>query len=229
MSRIALGFAVLVSALGSAAAGEQMFDRLAHDFGPIPRGPTQTTTFTVTNKSAEPLRLSGFRIPCNCVRGALTKNELKPGESTTVVVYLDTRRVTGVLDKSLFVQTDRQEVRLSIKAHVREDLIVAPESLDFGRVKQGDTKSATVTVLLAGQAVAKNVSAKCDSEFVKAKVRRLPDDGNGASYEVTANLMPNLPAGVWYTTVWLTTDNPAVPRFPITANVEIQGKGKTKN
>lgn len=228
MARNPLVLAVLFFAFGTASAGDALFDRLAHDFGPIPRGPTQTTTFTVTNKTAGPIHLNGIRIPCSCVRASLSKNDLKAGESTTVVVYLDTRRVSGPLNKSLFVQTDQQEVRLSIKANVREDLLVAPEALDFGRVKYGGTKSASVTVLLSGKAAAKNVTAKCDSEFVQAKVRRLPADANGVSYEVTANLLPDLPEGVWYSTVWLTTDNPAVPRFSIPVNVEIHGTGKGK-
>jgi hypothetical protein len=226
--------AVFICALGSGSADAQrdaLFDRLAHDFGPIPRGPSQTTSFTVTNKSAGPIHIAGVRIPCACVSARVSKNDLKAGESTTVVVNLDTRRVSGQISKTFFVQLDRpqrEEVGLTIKANIREDLIVAPDHLDFGRVKRGGSKTASVTVLLAGKAAAKNVNVKSDSEFVQAKIRQLPPDSNGVSYEVTARLQPDLPEGLWYSTVWLSTDNPSLPRFPIAVAVEIMGAGKGK-
>jgi len=158
MARKPFILAVLFSAFGIASAGtagDSLFDRQTHDFGPIPHGPTQTTTFEVTNTAKTPVHLYGVRIPCSCVRASISKNDLKAGESTTVVVYLDTRRFTGPLTKYAFVQTDRpgqEEVRLTVKANIRQDLIVAPESLSFGRVKQGSPKDATVTVLLTGKA-----------------------------------------------------------------------------
>ena len=230
MARKPLILAMLFSAFAIAsagAAGDSLFDRLSHDFGPIPHGPTQTTTFEVTNTAKTPVHLYGVRIPCSCVRASISKNDLKAGESTTVVVYLDTRRFTGPLTKYAFVQTDRpgqEEVRLTVKANIRQDLIVAPESLSFGRVKQGSPKDATVTVLLTGKAAAKILKAKSESDYVQAKVRELPRESNGASYEVTARLRPGLAAGTWYSTIWLTTDNPALPRFPVTVSVEVEGK-----
>jgi hypothetical protein len=223
-----LACAVFFSAFGTVSAGgDSLFTRVDHDFGSIPRGPTQTTTFEVTNKSKTTVHFYGVRIPCSCIRASVSKNELKPGESTTVVVNLDTRRVSGVLTKYAFVQSDRpgqEEVRLTFKANVRDDLVVAPETLAFGRVKHGSPKDATVTVLLSGNAAAKILKAKSDSDFVQAKVRELPRESNGVSYEVSARLNPGLSEGTWYSTIWLTTDNPSLPRFPITVTVQVQGK-----
>jgi hypothetical protein len=226
MARNPLVLAVLVSfgSVSAGFAGDTLFDRHEHDFGPIPRGPTQTTSFEVTNKTAGPIHLGGVRIPCSCVRAAVSKNDLKAGESTTVVVYLDTRRVTGPLNKSIFVQLDREEVRLTIKAQIREDLIVAPETLAFGQVKPGSGKDTSVTVLLTGKAAGKIVKAESESGYVQAQVRELPRDSNGISYQVSAHLQPGLSPGAWFSTVWLTTDNPAVPRFPISVSVEVQAE-----
>jgi hypothetical protein len=142
-------------------------------------------------------------------------------------VQLDTRRVSGLLEKPIFVQLDRprrEEVRLIVKANIRTDLILAPETLVFGRVKQGSSQDASVTVLFAGKANCKILDAKCASEYVKAQVEQLPEDSSGISYRVTAHLLPGLPVGSWYTTVWLRTDNPSLPRFPIGVTVEVRNK-----
>ena len=226
MARQTLILAVLFAMAGtfSASAGEAVFDKRSHDFGPIPRGSTQSTSFQVTNKTKEPLRMTGVRIPCGCVSASIAKRDLAPGESTTVYVNLDTRRVSGRLEKYAFIQFDRRdEVRLTVRADIREDLIVSPQSLTFGRVKKGSSPDASVTVLFVGKS-GKIREAKSDSEFLQVKVKQLPADGSGASYQVTAHLRPDLPVGNWFSTVWLATDDPAMPRFPIGVNVEVQSQ-----
>ena len=218
---------VLVALLGTAlsvSAQEPRFDRVQHDFGPIPRGPTQSTSFQLTNKSAKPIYIGSVRIPCSCVSASIAKRDLAAGESTTVDLQLDTRRVSGQLEKSVFVIVDREEVRLTVKADIRNDLVLSPETLAFGRVKKGGAADADVTVLLAGNSQAKVLEAKSDSGFVTAKVQQLPAESGGTSYRVTAHLLPGLAPGYWYTTVWLRTDNPAMTRFPIGVTVEVQDK-----
>ena len=133
------------------------------------------------------------------MRAAVAKSALAAGESTTVVTYLDTRRVSGQLEKSFFVQFDQphpEEVRLTVKANIRDDLIVAPEALDFGRVKQGSAKDASVSVLFAGKPT-KIVGVKAESEYVRAEVQHMKGEAGGASYQVSARLLPELPAGSW--------------------------------
>jgi hypothetical protein len=224
MARPTLVLAILFAMAGAfpASGGDDLFDKRSHDFGPIPRGSTQSISFQVTNKTQKPLRLLGVRIPCSCVSASITKNELKPGESTTVYVNLDTRRVSGRLEKYAFIQFDRrEEVRLTIRADIRNDLILSPESLTFGRVKKGSAPDASVTVLFVGK-TGKIRQAKSDSEFLQVRVKQLPAEDAGVSYQVTAHLRPDLPVGNWFSTVWLTTDDPALPRFPIGVNVEVQ-------
>ena len=222
-----LFLAVLVALANTAlsALGEEpRFDRVQHDFGPIPRGPTQSTSFVLTNKSAKPIHIGSVRIPCSCVSASVAKRDLAAGESTTVDLQLDTRRFSGQLEKSAFVMVDGQEVRLTVKADIRTDLVLSPETLSFGQVKKGNTADADITVLMVGNAQAKVLEAKSDSDFVTAKIQQLPGESGGTSYRVTAHLRPGLASGSWYTTVWLRTDNPAMARFPIGVTVEVQDK-----
>jgi hypothetical protein len=228
MMRPTLVLAAVLSLTGTVSAAswaEALFGELSHDFGPVPRGGTQTFSFSLTNNTGAPVHIASVRVACSCVTASATKTALAAGENTTVVVRVDTRRLTGPFQKPIFVQFDRptaEEVRLSIQANIRNDLTVAPESLAFARVKKGSPAEASVTVLISGLADCKIQEAKADSSFVQASVRRVPGDAGGVSYQVTARLRPGLPVGHWYSTVSLTTNNPALPRFRIPVSVEIQ-------
>jgi hypothetical protein len=219
-----LFMAETVSAASWAGA---LFDELSHDFGAVPRGSTQSFSFHLTNKTGGRVHIASVRVACSCVTASATKTELAAGESTTVVVRVDTRRLTGPFQKSIFVQFDQprpEEVRLNIQANIRDDLTMVPNSLAFGRVKQGSPSETSVTVLISGLADCKIQEVKSDSSFVQAQVRRVPVDSGGVSYQVTANLRPGLPVGYWYCTVLLTTNNSALPQFRIPLTVEIQAR-----
>jgi hypothetical protein len=208
-----------------------MFDGLAHDFGAVPRGTVQSFSFSVANKTGGPVHIASVRVGCSCVTVSATKQDLAAGEDTTVVVRLDTRRLTGPYQKSIFVLFDRpklEEVRLNIEAHVRDDLAVAPESVAFGRVKQGSPAEASVTVVISGLADCKIQEVKSDTSFVQASVRRLSGESGGASYQLSARLRPGLPAGSWYSALTLRTDHAALPQFRIPVNVEIQAPSAAK-
>jgi hypothetical protein len=225
---LVLTIVLSMSLTGTASAAswaEALFDDVAHDFGAVPKGATQTFSFALTNKTGEAVHIASVRVGCSCVTASATKTDLKAGESTAVVVRVDTRRLTGPFQKPIFVQFDRpgfEEVRLSIQANIRNDLGVDPESLAFGQVKQGKSSETRVTVLISGLGDYKIREAKCDSSFVQATVRRLPGEADGVSYQITARLRPGLPVGHWYSTVSLTTDHSALPRFQIPVTVEIR-------
>src|SRR5947209_17203186 len=118
---------------GSEAQGSMaaLFDARSHDFGTVPRGAKRVHPFTVTNTTGQPLRILSIRIPCNCVSAWATKRELAPGESTTVVAELDTRRFGGLLTKYAFVLFDqpREEVQLTVHAYSDDNLFMESERL----------------------------------------------------------------------------------------------------
>jgi hypothetical protein len=64
--------------------------------------------------------------------------------------------------------------------------------------------------------------ASAESGYVNTKVAEVRRDGNETTYRVTARVRPDTPTGSWYTSVWLTTNNPSMPhlRLPLTVEVE---------
>src|SRR5438093_8858134 len=103
---------VLVAGLGaalpaSAGALDSMFDAISKDFGSVPRGPTLTHHFRVTNNTNGPVHIGGVRVSCGCVTAWALQNDLGPGQGTSIVAQMDTRRFFGTKSVTIYVQFDR--------------------------------------------------------------------------------------------------------------------------
>jgi len=233
MLRHTLLWAVVLwgTAGGTASAtpwADNLFDGLYHDFGTTPYGPTVNHTFIITNTTGKKVHIVSVRVSCGCLSTALTRTELAPGEEAALVVNMDTRRFRGPFAKSVYVlfdQPETAEVRLTLQANSREDLSLLPTSLAFGQVAPGSEAKAKLT-LTFGDGKSEIVDIKCDSGYIEPRVTLLSRESGAVTYEVTAKVRPNLPAGSWYSTVWLTTNNPAMSRLSIPLTVEVQAPKK---
>jgi hypothetical protein len=227
MSRFSLVLLVgLLSACPSLAASwaEATFTDLSKDFGSVPRGPTLKHAFWLKNNTNGPVTIAGIRVSCGCVTAAALQNTLKPGEETAVVAHMDTSRFSGPRAVTIFVQFSQpqwDEVRLVVQANSRDDISVGPESLAFGQVKHGTTPSAAVTVTLLGNSQAQITEARSESNYVQASLKETKRSATEVVYQVTASLRPDVPAGKWYTDVWLKTNNPTMPQLRVPLTVEI--------
>jgi Protein of unknown function (DUF1573) len=219
--------AVLWGAAGTARAdswADSLFDGLAHDFGTTQHGLLRTHTFTITNTTGKPIHIASARVSCGCLSTSLTRYDIPPGETGYLVVNMDTNRFRGVWAKVVYVRFDQPEsaeVRLTIQANSRDDVRLTPTSIAFGQVAPGAEPKASVNLTI-GEANLSIVNVQTESGFIQAQARPMPGEGGGASFEITAQVRGKLPAGSWYTTVWLTTNNPAVPRLSIPVTVEVK-------
>src|SRR5260221_13333619 len=93
----------------SASAGtwaDSLFEELSKDFGSVPRGPTLTHPFRLTNNTGKPLHISGVRVSCGCVSASAAQENVAPGESTTINAQMDTRRFHGAKSVTIYVNFD---------------------------------------------------------------------------------------------------------------------------
>jgi hypothetical protein len=225
MLRYLLSLAASFCLLAAAASGaENLFKEQNHDFGSVPRGPTLSYSFRLTNTTGAELHISGVRVSCGCVTAWAPKTELKPGQEGTIEARMDTSRFTNVRRVTIFVQLDQprwEEVQLSVQANSRDDVALAPESLAFGHVRQGSPAETRLKIAFGGGGQWKVLDARSDSGYVVPKVEKPSGSGDDWPYHLTARLQPGLTAGTWQTGVWLTTDNPAVPKLRVSATVTI--------
>jgi hypothetical protein len=210
---------------GAASWAEGLFDSLSKDFGSVPRGPSLTHRFTLTNNTGVPVNISGLRVSCGCVTATALKGYLQPGEATAIVARVDTTRFTGPRSVTLYVQFDRphfEEVHLGVHANARDDFALTPDTLAFGLVKRTSTPTASVRLTFYGQPGARVTAVRSESTYVNPACREVGRNAGEVVYEVSARLRGDTPVGRWYTDVWLNTNLATLPqvRVPLTVEVE---------
>jgi len=204
---------------------DAMFDELSKDFGTVPRGPTLQHHFRIKNNSGQVVVISAVRVSCGCVSATALTNVLQPGETTSVVARMDTTRFTGVKNVTIYVTFARpglEEVRLWVQANGRDDFIVSPDSLTFGVVKRGAAPDRAVNVTFYGNNFSQITEVKSDSNYVQASVREVSRQVSQVDFQVIAKVRADTPAGRWYSDVWLTTNNPAIPKLRVPLTIEIE-------
>lgn len=229
MNRLLLASATLLVAATSARAGSpsEMFPDKVMDFGTSPKGTVLVHYFRFTNNTTQTLTLGTPRVSCGCTSAALSKNTVAPGETAAVIAYMDTRRIpTPNVTKSVIVYVPflapyQEEVALRVQTVARDDLMMSPDTLALGTVSKGQTASAVTKVTFLSDPNWKVTDADSSGAFIKASFKEESRSGSTVTYEVTATLDKNCPAGNWVSEINLKTSNPAVAklRIPVTVNV----------
>jgi len=211
----------------AAAAGwaDGLFDELSKDFGSVPHGKQLTHTFRITNNTKNAVTITGIRVSCGCVSAQAQTGFLKPGDSTTLVANMDSSRFFGVRTVTIFVNFGSptfDEVKLWVQANSTSDFATTPDSLAFGQIKRGESKTATVTLTFYGNPGAKLTELRSDSNYVQPVLKELQRQDSEVAYQLTAKLRPDTPVGKWYTDVWVKTNLPSIPQVRVPLTVEIQ-------
>ncbi len=122
-----------------------------YDFGNINQNDIVKHSFTITNTGDDVLKISDIRASCGCTAATPEKNELKPGESTKLLVSFNSKGRKGPQTKTVNIKTNdpnNANLVLKIKGNVvvNEEnknkagaQIFFPETQhDFGKVKEGE-------------------------------------------------------------------------------------------
>jgi len=228
MTRYIVVLAGLFGGAAPAWAGAaDLFPDKVKDFGVSPRGTILVHYFRFTNTTGQPLQLGQPRVSCGCVSAYILKNQIAPGETTAVVAQMDPRRIpTPYTTKSVtvyvpFFSPTVEEVSLRVQTVCRDDLIMSPDSLAFGTVQKGKGAKATTKVTLTSDPSWQVTAAESTGGYVKVEVKQESRVGSQVTYEVTATLEKDCPAGNWTSDVYLTTNKADIPklRIPVTVNV----------
>ncbi|HMN24323.1 MAG TPA: DUF1573 domain-containing protein [Ignavibacteriaceae bacterium] len=124
--------------------------QLAHDFGDVNEGDIVKHLYVISNNGGDLLKILDVRASCGCTAAKPEKSELKPGESTNVLVSFNSKGRKGPQNKTVTVVTndpDMPNVLLTFKCNVVVNkkvenkfgaIIFLPETQhDFGKVKAG--------------------------------------------------------------------------------------------
>lgn len=84
---------------------EIVFDKDIHDFETIQQGGNGTYDFKFKNTGREPLVISNAKGSCGCTVPSWPKEPIKPGESSTIKVTYDTKRL-GAFTKTVTITSN---------------------------------------------------------------------------------------------------------------------------
>lgn len=80
-------------------------DKEVHDYGTIPQGADGACEFIVSNTGTAPLTITRCKGSCGCTVPKCEKAPIKPGETSTISVKYDTKRV-GPINKSVTITSN---------------------------------------------------------------------------------------------------------------------------
>jgi hypothetical protein len=127
---LVLAAALAAAAPASAASSGVLFDEINHDFGSVPHGSVVDHSFTLFNKTGQPLHINNVRVSCGCTTAWAVKNDVAAGGQAEIMARMDTGRFYGVRKVTVYVQWDQpqwEEVALSVQANSRSDVTFSPQ------------------------------------------------------------------------------------------------------
>lgn len=104
------------------AAGPRIVvEPATHDFGTAAQNKTLTKEFTLKNAGTEELVVGDVSTTCGCTVAQLSTKTLKPGDSTPLVVNLETRTAVGKLERLISIPSNdpaKKILELKVTANV---------------------------------------------------------------------------------------------------------------
>ncbi|MCS6976858.1 MAG: DUF1573 domain-containing protein [Gemmatales bacterium] len=215
--------------LGAFPAGlfaQQLLDSVSKDFGSVPRGTLLTHQFKLANSSNQPLHVASIRTSCTCISANLAKHDLAPGESTVLVVSVDTSKFLGSKTFTVYLTVERpflRELQVVVSASSREDVTLTPGQLNFGRIRHGSSAKASVVVEYYGPSSWQIVGVENDNGYLLPEVRKLERGSGPVAYQLEVRLRDDIPVGCWHSDIFLKTNDPNMPRIRVPLLVEVEG------
>lgn len=227
MFRTGLVFVLALFAPSYLLAGETSvlnFEESIKDLGGAPRGTKLVHHFKFTNTTQQPVHISGVRTSCHCSTARAIKQEVNPGESSSIMVEVNTGMYSGTRDFTIYVNFDRPyvtETRLILKTVSRDDISLNPDSINFGTIKLGSAPTMSVVIEHRSFSGWKITGIENENGYIQTKIE--PNGTNQNSYRLTVRLREDTPAGYWHASLGLVTNDSSTPRIRVPLSVEIQG------
>lgn len=166
----------VISVLPQTVEPKVSIQQTEYDFGNINQGETVNHSFLISNTGGSLLKLSDIKASCGCTAAIPDKQELKPGESTQIVVTFNSAGRKGPQTKTVNIKTNdpsKPVIKLTIRGNiiVSENqekragaIIYFPETQhNFGTVKEGDVLTYNFAIENKGTQplIIKNVKSSC--------------------------------------------------------------------
>lgn len=210
-----------------------------YDFGNIEQGKVVDHNFVLTNTGGDLLKITDVRASCGCTAAKPEKSELKPGESTQIVVSFNSTGRLGAQQKYVYVVTNdasNSEIKLKLSGNIlspgsslkEENLpkIFFPETQhDFGTVTEGETVTYTFKFVNKGKAILdiKDIKTSCGCTAALVSSKQI-DPGKEGTLKIDLDTKNR--QGRMSRTITINSNDPEEPNKVLTIYAEVKKAGK---
>jgi hypothetical protein len=210
-----------------------------YDFGNVEQGKMVDHKFVITNTGGDILKITDVRASCGCTAAKPEKSELKPDESSSIMVSFNSTGRLGSQQKYVYVVTNdpsNQEIKLKISGNVlapgsslsseKFPKIYFPETqFDFGIVKEGVVVSHTFKFTNKGKDTLdiKDIKTSCGCTAALVSNKKINPGKEGT---IKIDLDTKNREGRMSRTVTVTSNDPEEPNKVITIYAEVAKTSK---
>ena len=215
--------------LGSSASAEdwavKMFEgKTTHNFHYVVRGSKAEHRFKLKNIYKKDVHIASVRSSCGCTVQEVLKHRLKSVESTEIIAKFQTRNFTGYKGATVTVTFDEPyyaKVYLKVSGYIRSDIVVKPESINFGTVDQGSEVTKELQIEYTGNSTWKILDIRSANKYLEAQIKETGRANNKVQYTMELSLTKDAPAGYIRELVTVLTNDQRAKRFPIEVTARV--------
>lgn len=197
------------------------FDTPIYDFGRVRSGTDIKHDFFFTNNGTGPLELLRVKPSCGCTVAGQYDRIVQKGETGKIPITLSTKNASGVLTKTITVNTNcsgaDSALTLQVKGEVWQPVQVTPQAAAFGRLTTKDAGETLVRKLTIVNNLEEKLTlgeVSSNNPQIKGEVAVLEE---GKKYELKVILVPPLGAGNNSGRLTITTNSKEMPTIEVPA------------
>ncbi len=213
-----------VAAPAADGAARAVVDEPVYDFGTAEQGQVIEQIFRVRNTGGESLRIDHVKGTCACTVGVASGDPIAPGDATSVIVRLDTARLSGRTTKTVTVYTNDpagMPLTVTLTGQVLTDLVITPTPLYLGHVRRGTVVRRSLTVVAGRPGPPALVTAvEATNPHVRSWIESAADDHG---QQVVVELDGDLPVGRFNADLVLRTTSERQPQVTVRVLGTIEG------
>ncbi len=126
------------------------------DFGSIPAGAIVKHDYVFKNIGTDTLEITRVKPTCGCTTAPLPSSKLAPGEASEISASLDTKKLKGVIRKSILIDSNdpiNPYLKISFKARINDTLATIqsnPQVADLGIFKGSKKAKLSLDIMNSG-------------------------------------------------------------------------------
>lgn len=205
-------------------------DKVQHDFGRITDTSSVFVDIPFKNAGTGTLEILDTHATCGCTISRLEQTTYPPGQSGILKVEFKPQGKNGPQLQRVTIRSNdpvQGEVTVSIMAEVEPVVMIEPKIVQFGEVKKGETRTATVKIIGRTEDFAATFGTVSSDEALTLEVLETkPIEMNGKTLrqtEVKLTLKPTAPVGHLQQSASIRTSDSRMPAVTAQVMADVVG------